>query len=211
MTTGRHIFGTTFCLSIFIGCSPTCLTSQPAYLMTIVQSRLARPSFISLAQCADTYALREFRRHRRTCPAQKRVEKGVGVGGPKSATRRKAGTIRCRSQAKSSEQPNPLSIDPSALDMRGNLFSPLPNSIRGARDDRCWWEAFQGVGEGVNTVTRARKEGKALINSCVYCYSCVSCTAQLSVRDTKAPNEGSSRSDLPLLRASVFFFSEDEL
>ena len=133
------------------------------------------------------------------------------IGGPKSATRRKAGTIRCRSQAKSSEQPNPLSIDPSALDMRGNLFSPLPNSIRGARDDRCWWEAFQGVGEGVNTVTRASKEGKALINSCVCCYSCVSCTAQLSVRDTKAPNEGSSRSDLPLLRASVFFFSEDEL
>ena len=136
---------------------------------------------------------------------------GVGLGGPKSATRRKAGTIRCRSQAKSSEQPNPLSIDPSALDMRGNLFSPLPNSIRGARDDRCWWEAFQGVGEGVNTVTRASKEGKALINSCVCCYSCVSCTAQLSVRDTKAPNEGSSRSDLPLLRASVFFFSKDEL
>ena len=69
---------------------------------------------------------------------------GGGVGGPKSATRRKAGTIRCRSQAKSSEQPNPLSIDPSALDMRGNLFSPLPNSIRGARDDRCWWETFGG-------------------------------------------------------------------
>ena len=67
---------------------------------------------------------------------------GGGLGGPKSATRRKAGTIRCRSQAKSSEQPNPLSIDPSALDMRGNLFSPLPNSIRGARDDRYWWEAF---------------------------------------------------------------------
>ena len=56
MTTDRHIFWTKFCLSIFIGCSPTCLTSQPAYLMTIVQSKLARPSFISLAaQCADTY------------------------------------------------------------------------------------------------------------------------------------------------------------
>ena len=96
-----------------------------------------------------------------------RPRKGGDCRGPKSATRRKAGTIRCRSQAKSSEQPNPLSIDPSALDMRGNLFSPLPNSIRGARDDRCWWEAFQGVGEGVNTVTRASKEGKALINSCV--------------------------------------------
>ena len=111
----------------------------------------------------------------------------------------------------SGKKPNPLSVDPSAVDMRGNLFSPLPNSIRGARDDRCWWEAFQGVGEGVNTVTRASKEGKALINSCVCCYSCVRCTAQLSVRDTKAPNEGSSRSDLPLLRASVFFFSEDGL
>ena len=93
----------------------------------------------------------------------------------------------------------------------GEFVSPLPNSIRGARDDRCWWEAFQGVGEGVNTVTRVSKKGKALINSCVCCYSCVSCTAQLSVRDTKAPNEGSSRSDLPLLRASVFFFSKDEL
>ena len=46
---------------------------------------------------------------------------------------------------------------------------------------------------------------------CVCCYSCVSCTAQLSVRDTKAPNEGSSRSDLPLLRAFSFFFSKDEL
>ena len=67
----------------------------------------------------------------------------------------------------SGKKPNPLSVDPSAVDMRGNLFSPLPNSIRGARDDRCWWEAFQGVGEGVNTVTRASKEGKAVINSCV--------------------------------------------
>ena len=166
--------------------------------------------FTCSTMCRYVHALREFRRHRRTCPAHEKGGLG-GSGGPKSATRRKAGTIRCRSQAKSSEQPNPLSIDPSALDMRGNLFSPLPNSIRGARDDRCWWEAFQGVGEGVNTVTRASKEGKALINSCVCCYSCVSCTAQLSVGDTKAPNEGSSRSDLPLLRASVFFFSEDEL
>ena len=87
---------------------------------------------------------------------------GVGLGGPKSATRRKAGTIPCRSQAKSSQQPNPLSIDPSALDMRGNLFSPLPNSIRGARDDRCWWEAFQGVGEGVNTEQEQAKKAKQL-------------------------------------------------
>ena len=49
MTTDMHMFWTIFCLSIFIGCSPTCLTSQPAYLMTIVESKLARPSFISLA------------------------------------------------------------------------------------------------------------------------------------------------------------------
>ena len=27
----------------------------------------------------------------------------------------------------------------------GEFVFPLPNSIRGARDDRCWWEAF---GEG---------------------------------------------------------------
>ena len=74
MTTDRHMFWTIFCLSIFIGCSPTCLTSQAAYLMTIVQSKLARPSFISLAQCADTYALREFRRHRRTSPTHERVD-----------------------------------------------------------------------------------------------------------------------------------------
>ena len=146
MTTDRHMFWTIFCLSIFIGCSPTCLTSQPAYLMTIVQSKLARPSFISLAQCADTYALREFRRHRRTCPAQKRVEKGVGVGGPKSATRRKAGTIRCRSQAKSSEQPNPLSIDPSALDMRGNLFSPFPTLLEALGMTDVGGRLFKGWG-----------------------------------------------------------------
>ena len=135
--------------------------------------------YFTCTQCADTYMRSE---NLGDTGGQAPPTKGwkwrwTWIGGPKSATRRKAGTIRCRSQAKSSEQPNPLSIDPSALDMRGNLFSPLPNSIRGARDDRCWWEAFQGVGEGVNTVTRASKEGKALINSCVCCYSYVSCTA----------------------------------
>ena len=30
----------------------------------------------------------------------------------------------------------------------GEFVFPLPNSIRGARDDRCWWEAF-GEGRGV--------------------------------------------------------------
>ena len=99
--------------------------------MTIVQSELGRPSFISTA-----HTVREFRRDKQTKQPRPR-EKGPISQRP--GARRKAGdrgTIRHRSPAKSSEQPNPLSIDPSTQDMRGNLFSPFPTLLeaRGMTD-----------------------------------------------------------------------------
>ena len=75
----------------------------------------------------------------------------------------------------SGKKPNPLSVDPSAVDMRGNLFSPLPNSIRGARDDRCWWETFGGDrGEG-------GKGYKQLLSQCPKQRRYLSCTHVLSL------------------------------